>query len=225
MKYLLCGLIVLPLIFIGCGKTEVNGEVFIVNQDTGNIKLGLVTLYFMTEKQYKTAYDTTSLVYLNYISVLNELDSIDNYNTSIKEYSVWKDLVNKYKKVRTSQHNELRDYYTDSDRKTTAIRIIECENTMNEYLNRSRSYQRFITDKRATQFVIEKYLDSVKNEVIYDKTNSDGKYGVELNTNTTYWVYANSNRNTIDNGGKYLWLFEYIPDVKPLYLSNDNMME
>ena len=216
--------LIIALGFIGCSKKEVNGEVFVVTQGAGNIKLGLVTVYFLTEEQYKIASDTNKKDYLIFISLLNEMDSIKNYNYCMEHYATWQDLLRSRKKIRSSQYGDLREYYTDKDRKESDSSIIDFQNTINDFLNRATSFTRFRTDKRATQFAINKYLDSAKSQVISDKSNSDGKFKVELKNNK-YLVYANSTRKIADSEEEYHWLFEYTPNDKPLYLSNDNLIK
>lgn len=106
--------------------------------------------------------------------------------------------------------------------------------------NNRYSKFRFTTDKRALEMTFTTYigLDSTdeymkmhkgeqlfsnKEPVIFEKSNSDGTFKIQLKKNMVYWVFANANRNIGDNVEEYHWLFKYTPDGKSLFLSNDNM--
>jgi hypothetical protein len=78
------------------------------------------------------------------------------------------------------------------------------------------------SEKEAKRFSIQCFVDSAKQSVINDKTNANGDFKVVLR-NQKYWVYANSTRQVSDESEEYHWLFEYMPDGKNLFLSNDNM--
>jgi hypothetical protein len=208
MRYLLSALSAILLLsgFSGDkGPKEVNGEVFIVTQSAGNVKLGLVTVAFLTEHQYKTVSDTHSVSYLHAIEDYNLADSLHNYSFNNKMAERYLDLVDTYKRLNTDRFAKEISLY---------------DSTAKAFAKQANSYERFRTDIRAKRVVIELLIKS--NKVIWDKTNSDGKFKVTLQ-NKKYWVYANSTRKVSDSDEEYHWLFVYTPDGKPLYLSNDNM--
>ena len=92
----------------------------------------------------------------------------------------------------------------------------------NSFIGAPMPHYRFTTDKRAESYSIQCFVDSARQNIISDKTNSDGKFSVKLK-NQKYWVCANSTRKVSDDSEEYYWAFEYIPDGKPLFLSNDNL--
>ena len=66
------------------------------------------------------------------------------------------------------------------------------------------------------------YLDSIKDGVIHDKTDADGKFRMELK-NTNYHVVAFATTELGDGHTSFYWNFEYNPNGKNLFLSNDNL--
>ena len=178
---------------------EVNGEVFIVTKGASIIKLGLVTVYFLTEEQYKNACDINSNDYKIYIEYVKE-DSIKN--------------MSNYK-----QYLKLKKAELDSE-KIGAWEGTSIADGLKKNINFTNI--RLGTDGTARRYFVQRFVDNLKEEIISDKTNSDAKFKVILKSEK-YWVFANAERQISDEREEYYWLFEYAPDGKSLYLSNDNM--
>jgi hypothetical protein len=195
--------------FWGCAKKEVTGELLIVNKGIVLYKLGLVTVYFLTEEQYKIAADTISTKYRENIEKLNVQDSTENHNKWMVRYN-----------NAVTEHDRFIKSYREHQNIFRLTNAGLKENSDNS-LKKAEEYTRFTTDKRAERYSIQYFVDSVKQEVINDKSNSDGKFKIKLN-NQKYWVFANATRQATESE-EYHWLFEYTPDGKPLFLSNDNM--
>ena len=53
------------LFLAGCSKPEVNVEAFVVTKDAGNVKLGLVTVSFLTDEQFKGRFRIPTRFYTN----------------------------------------------------------------------------------------------------------------------------------------------------------------
>lgn len=205
-------------------KKEVNGEVFIVTKGAINVKLGLVPVYFLTEKQFKIASDDNNPHYLYAIDFYNNKESVQNYehytsayNTAIKNVDFYKNLAQKYRDLE-------KKYNVDEKEAINNYENIAKESEANSkiYSEMAHRFIRTRYDLRAEIFSIQCFVDSVKQEVINDKTNADGKFKIELK-NQKYWVFANSNRQVSNDSEEYHWLFLYTPDGKNLLLSNDNM--
>ena len=124
----------------------------------------------------------------------------------MKNAALWHDLAEYWKKHGDYDH------------------AIECAKKAEACEAKIINFRPFRSDKRVDAALTAKYVDSLKARIISDKTNSEGRFRVELK-NAKYWVFALSTRKVSDSDEKYLWLFEYTPDEKPLYLSNDNMVE
>lgn len=199
------------LAILGCSKKEVNGEVFVVTEGAGNIKLGLVTVYFLTEDQFKDALDTSSAQYLSVINSSNTEDSLFIYETYMGFYKRYVDMANDYKRM-------VREYGSHEIEGKAAEMQLEAEK--NKQI--ANSFVRFTTHPILNAAFVQHFIENSKSEVLSIKTNSDGKFSVTLRSNK-YWVFANSTRKVMDSDETYLWLFEYSVDEKPLYLSNDNM--
>ncbi len=205
--------LIIVVLFFGCSKKEVNGEVFVITKSAGNIKLGLVTVYFLTQSQYKLASDTTSDKYKSIINQLNIMDSVNNFNLYMRLSELDRETLSNFKKLYDLSGNKTFKKMENDDRKSYQDNLLQATN-----------YKRYTTNTKATTLVLLLYADSLKTQVISDKTNSEGKFKVELK-NEKYWVFAISTRKVADSEEEYRWMFEYTPDEKPLFLSNDNVMK
>jgi hypothetical protein len=197
------------------GATEVNGQVFIVTQGAGNIKLGLVTVTFLTEEQYKIASHDSSGTYQNAINYYNERDSVANNE---KNMSLAEKYLNSAKMFEKIQEVMKKDQSKE---------IASNMEQYNYFKKKSTEYTRFTTDERAERKALTAWIEIRSgrfHDVVSDKTDADGRFKVILK-NIKYRVFANATRKVSDSDEEYHWLFEYTPDGKPLYLSNDNMKQ
>ncbi len=210
-------LLLLALLLAGCGKPEVNVEAFVVTKDAGNVKLGLVTVSFLTDEQFKAASDTNTLLYKQLILNLNAADAFSRtenlkcIDTYTRFYNSYMDLSATFKKKGDAMEAE------QASRKAQ-----ECKEKADEYQKTVDNYHTFTTDYRAEAVAIQMYLDSLKDDIIHDKTDADGKFKVELK-NTNYHVVAFATTQSGDKHASYYWNFEYKPNGKHLFLSNDNL--
>lgn len=83
------------LFLAGCSKPEVNVEAFVVTKDAGNVKLGLVTVSFLTDEQFKAASDTNTLLYKQLILNLNAADAFSR-TANLKYVDTYTELHNSY---------------------------------------------------------------------------------------------------------------------------------
>ena len=74
---------------------EINAEVSVTSKTGEQVKLVLVSVYFLTPEQYAAATDTNAATYKAAIEVLNNQDSVQNYHKNIA-------LAEKYEKLRNS---------------------------------------------------------------------------------------------------------------------------
>jgi predicted small secreted protein len=209
-------LFIIVISFCGCAKKEVNGEVIILDEKrvpgekgTALYKFGLVTVYFLTQEQYKIATDTNSTQYRENIEQLNNKDSTENY-------IIW---MARYNQVIAERNRFIKSYKEHSN----IYGLIDASwiEYSDNALKRAKEYVRFTTDKRAERGSIQYFIDSVRQDVISVLSDSDGKFKIGLK-NIKYWVFANATLQS-SASKEYHWLFEYIPNEDTLLLSNENM--
>lgn len=186
----------------GCSKPEVNVEAFVVTKEAGNVKLGLVTVSFLTDEQFKTASDTSTLLYRQLILNLNAADAfarterLNCVDTYTHFYNSYLDLSAKFKKVGD-----------DMEAEEATRTAQECKEMAEENKKTVNNYHAFTTDYRAEAVAIQMYLDSVKDDVIHDKTDADGKLRVQLKS-TNYHVVAFTTTQLGDKHASFYWNFE-----------------
>jgi hypothetical protein len=132
-------MIIFILSFFGCSKKEVGGEVFIVTKGQSNIKLGLVTVSFLTEKQYQEASDTNKIDYINAIKTYNKLDSIKHFEFCLEQISFYQKHVNSWEGFVKSYEGYLREYYTNKDRTEARTTLNELKETVKNIKKKSIS--------------------------------------------------------------------------------------
>jgi hypothetical protein len=182
-------------------QVTVNGEVFIVTRGGNNFKLGLVTVAFFTPEQYEEALNC------------------DYYKNAFNAYIV-EDSISSYKRNLIWYAYHIKEASTDSAMGDTAG-YASHKSFAESTLRDATVYTRPTSNTELARKALNYY--AVMKDVITDKTNSDGKFSVRLKKKQQYVVYANANRAVMDGTEEYHWSFKYIPDGKPLFLSNDNM--
>jgi len=181
---------------------ELSGDVFIVTKGRENLKMSLVTLYFVPEdtiRKYVTnqTIDSAKTVINNIRPQLDELkDDIDSLKRDLK----WAEKDWKIDLLKSS---------------------IEFYEAMYGLIG--KHYLTYMTGEYFYKLLTEYHSD-------YDsvKTDSDGKYSIKLNKNTNYAVLANSTREIISKTEEYYWIFWYSTNKKSkdiLSLNNDNLFE
>lgn len=211
---LLLGLFVSPSL----SQVIVNGEVFIVTRGGNSIKLGLVTVLFLTTKQYQVASDTNSSRYRLLIDHLNVSDS--TFNHEMDSIFASSQILSAESDSNTIVFYQEHDFSSSAENIAThKASMIRHRYIADSLMRSSSNYRRFTTNDRALYACINASID---DRTISVKTNSDGRYSVKLKKQK-YYVFAQSSRSVGDSGEQYTWLFEYTPDGKPLFLSNDNL--
>jgi hypothetical protein len=202
-KYLILsitGIILLLQNGCGSGQGELNGEVFIVTKGRENIKLGLVPIYLIREKEIKKHIDNKNLEAQKIIEMIRP-----DVNKALNE---WKEAALEHK-MATEQIP--RWEFSTNDAKA----IISYRVAFDKALAESEVKKKIMWDKEyalnmlkikmestmSIQFLLEG-LDIGKETT---KTNADGRFSIRINRNERYAVLAQANRQTLNSKEEYCW--------------------
>jgi hypothetical protein len=193
-------------------SVEVSGEVFVVTKGGSNIKLGLVSVYFLTPEQAREALDTNSCYYRAAIARLNHSDSVKHQLDYLRYAATANTLKNTYEDLERTTGRTGKYQQQIDDAEAQRLNLIKL----------SKSYVPFRTDPRGYSRSMELFIKSSSENFIYDVTNSDAKFKVKVR-NQKYVVFASGSRTVSDTEERYYWLIPYKPDDHSLMLSNNNM--
>jgi len=218
MKTIVMAVFILAVsLLTGCGKQEVNGEVFVVTQSAGNVKLGLVTVSFLTDEQYKIATDSNTASYRQLLYTYKTLDSVIVFNNTrdfkenLRLYAIDTEYAQIY--LKRGSYGAYASGLNDA---------AEEKKQANKCLEILSQYKSFSANNQVNVLVVRQFIDGLKDKIVHDKTDADGKFMVEL-SKKIYHVYASATRQVAEKKESYYWNFEYTPDGKKLFLSNDNL--
>ena len=215
------GMILLLQNGCGSGQGELNGEVFIVTNGRENIRLGLVPIYIIKEKEMKYHIDKKNLEAQNLIEMIRP--DVD------KAFNEWKEAALEHK--RATEKIPRKDFDTND-----AKAYINYNVAFDKALAESEEKQKIMFKKDAELTVLKIKIQSTRSRQFLlegldvgkeiTKTNADGKFSIKINRNERYAILAQTNRQTLNSKEEYCWLIWASLDGKPtknIILSNDNL--
>jgi hypothetical protein len=192
----------LTFVFLNCCAREcqLEGEVFIVTKGGHNVKLGLVEVKALPEKEILAFIEKKKAEAKEKIGGVTT-----ERNRCQSEYIK---AQSEYNKRFFASGLKLFDRLLDA--KMTALKEYNIAESAYHYWSNGI------------------YLfDNLPEGEVSAKTNSDGKFIMTLKRNTTYALIAHAQRDVFNNVEKYYWMVWFIPKDKTntIFLSNDNFFD
>jgi hypothetical protein len=185
-------------------EADLNGEIFIVTKGRENVRLALVEISAIPEK------DIIPFINKKISNAKREIEkSKPAYEKLVAEE---KSLDIEYQKAfkRHMDHISSRGYDKEYDAHNKKFI---------ERLYASDKYFKFLTGKY--------YFDGIPKAENICKSNVDGKFSLKLKRNSKYALFAKSSRKVFDSEEDYYWLIWVVMDHNPqsVTLSNDNLID
>lgn len=206
----------------GPKEVSLSGQVFVVTKGRDNIKLALVEIRVIPEREL-----------IDFVKGKRQdaLQQIDTLNSKLKILKNEEELLKKAVAVVTKNY-ESSVCYTKA-----SYFFDESEVKLCESINKNSENARKLHSNKQMEIYTVNYQISSLNEAAYyftslpqsewkSKTDADGKFTLTLPVGT-YVVAAESTRKIVDSSESYYWLVVVDANTKnqQIMLSNDNFFE
>lgn len=217
----------LPMVACGSREGQLNGEVFIVTKGGQNVRLGLVEVRLIPEKDIKAFVETKQT------KAKEEMEKLRPQLAEAKAALETAERVEKEAgRVHDARFQESvaaamgKGNYTEASERARAAsdawikRIRDTGQTRSAYFTLVQRHNYFVSGKY--------YFEGLPGGTATTKTDADGKFSLTLNKKERYAVAAHGSRNIGDTTEEYYWLLWVSlqgNDSKRLLVSNDTLFE
>jgi hypothetical protein len=231
----LCAFLLVSLVTLaGCDwfARDLNGQVFIVQQNGGSLKLGLVDVYTISEEELrahlqKKATEGSSAKAKIEDRYRSSKAIIDKAKRDLKETKAkLVELEGQLEKGKASgefkkkPEEEVMANFILQQARTTILPMLEAE------AEKKISTEQKVVAEYESYDSPAFYFSSVPGLKAVGKTDADGKFSVRLPRGDLVLV-ANAQRKVLDTTENYFWAIRSsgIDFKRELFLSNDNLVE
>ncbi len=199
---------------------KVEGEIFIVTQGRGNVKLGLVEVCAIPEKEMLDWIDAKQTKAKIELEKTKKQDALTEsaQKIAVQEYQAAKAYAERVHNAWMANilNDSLSKAYESA--MNEAAKKAELADKEEERVSKARGDNAKWTSP-------EFYQDGLRGCEVVSKTNSDGKFSLKLKQEK-YALAAKSDRRVFNETEVYYWLIWVSPESvgNPLMLSNDNLM-
>lgn len=184
---------------VGNIPTTLNGEIFVVTKGRENIKLALVEVCALSEPTI-----------LNWIKQKQERGNREAQNVKAK-------IVNLKDELNSIETDLNATYTTDSGSRESRYSL--------EDSKRQKTHEITLAEiAHYYWFSPEHYLNGISGCKASTKSDSDGRFRLELSSNRRYAIAAQTSRKILNSSETYWWLLWINPSTQSIALNNDNLM-